>query len=109
MGCGVSELLSGVSELLPAPENFPYFCMTFHSADVFRLIYADRRTQVLIKKCLENHWGKKFGKAIASLSWFAGALDIQITGRPFIKGSTDIISLNVTLCHMLEYLHADGW
>ncbi len=48
---------------------------------------------------------------ITEQTWFYGALDMELHGRPFVKGSgkEETLGAQKTLCHLLEYLMADGW
>ena len=102
MGCGASTIV-------PTPEGFEYFSLTFHWVDIIRLIHAKPRTSALVKKCLLNHWIGK--KKISDQSVYYGAMDFEVQGRPFAKGTgqTETIASKVSICHMLEYLMADGW
>ena len=102
MGCGASALQ-------PTPEDFPYFSLTFHWVDIFRFIHATPRTLALGRKCLLNHWIGK--KKISEEASYYGAVDYEVQGRPFAKGTglDETLSAKVAICHLLEYFLADGW
>uniref|UniRef100_A0A914UU08 Uncharacterized protein n=1 Tax=Plectus sambesii TaxID=2011161 RepID=A0A914UU08_9BILA len=92
---------SGHSALPPTPENLRSFSITFHWIRTLRVVHATPRVFTLIRKAIENNWTKGITQVINN----KGAYDIEIEGRPFAHGSNG----EGMLCHILEYLIADGW
>ena len=74
---------SGQSVLPQTPENLRTFTVTFHWIDTLRLIHAQPRVYMLIRKAIENNWSKGINGVINN----KGAYDVEINGRPFAHGS----------------------
>lgn len=42
---------------------------------------------------------------------YCGAVDLEVSGRPFAKGTggQESVSAKVAICYLLQYFLADGW